>query len=220
MITARAHRPRHSDAGRVTAAPKGLASSSAPPPPAGAGAVSPLHARLEGPPPAFPPRGRAGPATPAHYPFAPPQRIWAHAATRDRCQCPRWRLRPGPAGTRLSPSPVMRPLSAQACALDRWAGTGLEVGQAKAKAHVFSHFPRRAPSQRRSTQRLAPAASFGRPAPLGLAASAANGVQDVCGKAGRGGASLLFVGRLAWPLASAGRGAGTDGAVLWLPADQ
>lgn len=37
---------------------------------------------------------------------------------------------------------------------------------------------------------------------------------------GLGGASLPFLGRLAWRLASAGRGAGADGAVPWVPADQ
>lgn len=76
------------------------------------------------------------------------------------------------------------------------------------------HFPnRQAPSGWRLERPLiAP--------PLGLAAPAANRNQDVPEKAGRGGASLPFVGRRAWRLAAAGRGAGANGAVPGAPADQ
>lgn len=121
---------------------------------------------------------------------------------------------------RLSPSPGMRPLSAQARALDRWAGTGLPSRAGQGQGPCFQLLPAPCTFSTAKHPGAGACSVLWSPRLLGLAASAANGVRDMCGKAGRGGASLLFVGRLAWPLASAGRGAGTDGAVLWGPADQ
>lgn len=200
----------------------------------GQGPFPPAQARWVGPTPlapeaAFPPRGRAGPAAPARSSSAPPLRPRAHATPRDRCQYPRWRPRPGPTGSAPHSAPQrapVRPADPQARDPDRRAGVGQLFGAAEwgspGPEPVFTvttdpgslcFLNREAPSGCRLEHPLvAP--------PSGLTAPTANGVQDVCGKAGGGGASLPFVGRPAWRLAAAGRGAGADGAVPGAQAGQ
>lgn len=173
--------------GRTAAAPKELTPSTAQPAPAGAGAVTPA------PTPAGkahgsrsrrgagrgPPRLRT---TPSHRPSESGRRQ-QHVTAASIQDGGRGQ---GPQAPRLSPSPGVLPLGPQARALDRWAGAGLPSWAGQGQSPCLQSLPAPPPSAFSIAKRPAAGAwsVLWSPRPLRWAAPTANGVQDVCGKAG------------------------------------